>query len=377
VFWEEDSGRWATSSRFASTPWPEVESLIADRPTAAARGELWRRLLPPERYLHQDRAAGEPSAAEFPHPLRVPIGVPFAAVWDQSPWADEYLANLAITLVDRLALGRREATDLLAIGFSALDYVGHVYGPRSHEVQDMLVRLDRVLGRLLDALDRAVGPNSYVVALTSDHGVALLPEQSGVTSGGASGRISLNAIGNAVESALTVHLGRRRFIEAMTGTYVHFLPGILDQIRAAPAAAKAAAAAAEAVPGVERVFWNWDLASDTPAADERVELMRRSYVPGRSGDLAFQPERHWVVASAGTNHGTWHDYDSEVPLAFVGPGIQPRRHAAAATLADVAPTLGALAGVSLPRADGRALPDIVGPAISGRQATPGPSPSSK
>ena len=71
----------------------------------------------------------------------------------------------------------RRALDFLALSFSALDYVGHRFGPRSHEVQDTLVRLDRTIGRLLDHLDRAVGRDRYVVALSSDHGVAPLAEQ--------------------------------------------------------------------------------------------------------------------------------------------------------------------------------------------------------
>lgn len=357
VFWEEDSGLWATSSAFASTPWPEVAELIAERPTQSARGQLWNRLLAPNRYRFDDRAPGEPSAGTFPHVLRTPIGTPFAAVWDMSPLADAYLAELGASLTSKVGLGQRNTTDLLAIGFSALDYVGHAYGPRSHEVQDMLIRLDVVLGRMFDALDASVGKDRYTVALTSDHGVALLPEQADLAEG--NGRLTLTPLGVAIESALASHFNRRAFIEAITGSYVHFLPGVLDEIRANPAAVRAVQAAAEGAPGVERVFWSWDLSSNAPTTDPRLSAMRRSYVAGRSGDLAFQPEPNWVVASAGTNHGSWHPYDTTVPLAFMGAGIKPGRYTSDATLADVAPTLGATAGVSMPRATGRILKDVL------------------
>lgn len=52
------------------------------------------------------------------------------------------------------------STNLLGISFSALDKVGHDFGPNSHEVQDVLIRLDRTLGVLLAALDRLVGAGS-------------------------------------------------------------------------------------------------------------------------------------------------------------------------------------------------------------------------
>lgn len=164
-----------------------------------------------------------------------------------SPWSDAYVADLAGSLADRVALGRRDATDLLAIGFSALDYVGHSYGPRSHEVQDMLVRLDAVIGRLLHTLDRTVGADKYTVALTSDHGVAELPEQAVAFTGVDGGRVSSTPSAQAIETALGVEFGRRAFIEAITRTYVHFLPGVLDRIRAAPAAQAAVAAADRSV----------------------------------------------------------------------------------------------------------------------------------
>jgi predicted AlkP superfamily pyrophosphatase or phosphodiesterase len=274
-----------------------------------------------------------------------------------SPLADAYLGDVATELADRVGLGKRNATDFLAIGFSALDYVGHAYGPKSHEVQDMLIRLDIVIGRLLDALDRTVGPDQYVVALTSDHGVAPLPEQP--DSPGGSGRLALNPLGGAIEAALSTHFEGRAFIEAMTGSYVHFLPGVVEEIRRTPAAARAVIQAAENTPGVERAYWAWDLAATSPTSDDRLALMRRSYVAARSGDLAFQPEANWVVASGGTNHGSWHPYDSEVPLVFMGRGVKQGRYTSEATLVDVAPTLGALAGISMPKASGRVLADVI------------------
>ena len=51
------------------------------------------------------------------------------------------------------ASGARELT----VSFTGLDYVGHRYGPKSHEVQDLLLRLDIQIGRLLDTLDRRLG----------------------------------------------------------------------------------------------------------------------------------------------------------------------------------------------------------------------------
>lgn len=351
VFWEEDSGAWATSSAFASAPWPQVDDYIARHRPDASRGAVWDRLLPLTDYLHADGAVGEPASGILPRRIDTPRGVPFSAAWDASPLSDAYIADLAATMVAPLGLGQRDATDLLAVGFSALDYVGHAFGPRSHEVQDTLVRLDRSLGHLLDTLDRVVGADRYIVGFTSDHGVALLPEQAEAVTGIAGGRLHPNAVAAAVDVALRAQFGRRSFIEAVTGIDIHLSDGVMDMVQREPGLAASIAASVEAVPGVARVFWAIDLDATTATDDAALQAVRASYVRGRSGDLTFLPDVNWVVTGSGTNHGSLHAYDREVPVVFLGASVAPGRHEGGAPI-DVAPTLAAFAGITLSSADG-------------------------
>lgn len=357
VLWEEDSGIWATSTAYTSAPPPVASAFVRAHPLAGFRGQVWDRALPLESYLFSDRAPGEPAGGVFPHRLSPALGVPLSAVWDASPFADAFVGDLAGTLVDQLPLGSGAATtDLLAIGFSALDYVGHNYGPRSHEVQDLLARLDVTLGSLLAVLDRKVGRDHYVLALTSDHGVAPLPEQP--PAGNTAGRLNFNDVGRAVETALSVEFGRRRFIEAISVPYIYFLPGVLDQIMANRRAVLGVERAIKAVDGVGAAYWSSDLEDNSPTVDATLIGLRRSYVPGRSGDVAIMPRPFWVPTSAGTTHGSMHEYDTRVPLIFLGSRVRPGRYSVPSSPLDVAPTLAALANVRLPASDGRVRPEI-------------------
>ncbi len=360
IVWEEDSGTWATSSAFASAPWRDVDAFVRSHPPSRDRGTVWDRQLPLAAYHYDDRGRGEPAGASvFPHPLEAPFGTPFAAIWDASPLSDAYVGEMAGSLASSMKLGQRSGSDLLSIGFAALDYVGHAYGPRSHEVQDILARLDVTIGRLLATLDQTVGADRYVVALTSDHGVALLPEQAAAVTGTPGGRINPNTIGLAADIALGSEFGRRAYAAAVSSTYIYFLPGVLERIRASPAAAASVEAAVRGVAGVERVYWSQDLAAKTPTDDAVLTALRRSYVPGRSGDLAFLPRANWVVASSGTAHGSAQPYDLEVPVVFAGAGIKAGRYTTPASPADVAPTLASLIHIEMPRADGHALREVL------------------
>src|SRR6202040_2692794 len=100
----------------------------------------------------------------------------FYEQWASSPFSDTYLTKFAETAVDSLGLGQGGGIDFLAISYSSVDYVGHEFGPRSREIEDILIRLDKDLGNLFAHLDAKVGRGNYVVALSADHGVVPIPE---------------------------------------------------------------------------------------------------------------------------------------------------------------------------------------------------------
>src|SRR6185369_11156825 len=123
-------------------------------------------------------------------------GGKFYSQFEASPFANEHLVNFAKTAIESEGLGSDEAPDLLTISFSSNDLVGHAFGPYSQEVQDMTLRLDRTLAELFNYLDRKIGLDNVVIALTADHGVAPVPEQSRAL--GYGGRVEAKAATDAI-----------------------------------------------------------------------------------------------------------------------------------------------------------------------------------
>jgi hypothetical protein len=356
ALWAENSGHWSTSSAYA-TPWPEVMEYARAHPIARSYGTVWNYLLPAEAYRFDDDAPGEAKPRVFPHPLSSASGKPDAAfynAWMRSPWSDRDVAEFGAAMVEALDLGQRDAVDVLALGFSALDVVGHDYGPHSHEVQDVLARLDRAIGTFVDALDRHVGRHGYVLALSSDHGVSPLPEQAALH-GFDGGRAGSSDIRQTLEAALSGAFGKGAYVPAVYGTNVYLGPGILDRIERAPAIQSTVTRALMDRPGVYGVYWRWDLVSSEPTSDPVLAALRASHHPVRGCDLVVLPKPYWLFRPDDADHGTPHDYDVRVPLVFYGGGIAPGAYDDAASPADIVPTIASLIGVPLPRADGRPL----------------------
>ncbi len=260
---------------------------------------------------------------------------------------------MAEAAVDEMKLGTEDRTDFLGVSFSSLDSVGHTYGPRSHEIQDMLVSLDITLGKLLDFLDKKVGPDNYVVAMSADHGVADLPEQ--IPEGGRQPTAAVRAIIDA--AVKPVIGGEGTYIAAISGGDVYFNPGVYDRLKEDKKTLPAVKAAVEALPGVARVFTSDEISSSSArnSKDPQIRAAALSYFPGRSGDLLVLVKEKWIMPATGTTHGTLYEYDKRVPVILYGAGIRGGIREEEATPADLAVTVASIVGVKLPSPDGRVL----------------------
>lgn len=356
VVWYDDQAGWTTSTAFTSKKLRWLDKFVAANPVTADAGKTWGRALPVTAYKGADDAPGERFprgwTRTFPHVLNK-AGAGFTAQWQRSPFADEYLSRMAAASVDALGLGRGPGTDFLAVSFSSLDLVGHQFGPGSYEVQDMVFRLDRTIGALLDHLDAVVGRGRYVVALSSDHGVGPLPEQT-PDSGRQTGDQALAAINRA----LVPFLGEGKHAIHSAYTDLYLAPGVMEQLKADPKASAAVLAALKEMPGVAHAFRADEIGRPETRTDP--DPVKRAaalgYYPARSGDLIIVPKQGWMLSStSAATHGTLYWHDQQVPVIFYGAGVAAGRRSVPATPADVAPTLGALAGVPFAAPDGRPL----------------------
>ena len=363
VLWFDDRGGWTTSTAFTPGPVPFLQAFIDANPITADYDKVWERTLPLSAYQGQDDMKGEGKVAgwstTFPHPLAVPGGkvdADFYARWQRSPYADEYLGRMAAASIDALKLGQGSTTDFLGVSFSATDGVGHVYGPRSHEIQDLLVRLDRTIGKLIEHLDTAVGPGNYVLGLSADHGVSEIPEQIG------GGRVSSKS---RVDGPAGRPRSRARTGDARALVHLHeHLPGR----PARQASLEGQGAARGRVQGAPDRGRRRVRVLGTGSRDERrrarratayAARRRSATFPGRSGDIIIAPKEKWLMSTAVTTHGSQYSYDQRVPVILFGASVRAGRYTGAATPADLMPTLAAVAKVKIAKTDGHVLTEAI------------------
>jgi predicted AlkP superfamily pyrophosphatase or phosphodiesterase len=361
VVWFDDSGTFVTSTAFTHAPVTAVADYIHRHPVEGDFNKVWDRSLPTPAYSYEDTAIGahpQPTmTATFPHSLKGTSSVPdrpFYDRWQESPFADEYLARMALDVATHMRVGQGQSTDMIAISFSTLDKVGHDYGPDSHEIQDVLVRLDRTLGEFLSGLDRSVGAGNYLVALSADHGVSPIAERQR-SRGLDGGRIAPVTLAQSADQTLQRVFGPGKYVSRVVNGDMYLAAGVFDRLLANPAALASVRRSLTDIPGIAAVFTRDRIAAKQVSREPLGQRVMNSFDPERSGDLIVVVKPYWTIRTDGTGHGSPYGFDTRVPIVLMGKGIVPGEHLAPVSPLDIAPTLAVLAGVTLPRAEGHVL----------------------
>jgi predicted AlkP superfamily pyrophosphatase or phosphodiesterase len=321
----------------------------------AYQGKSWELALPAKEYQGEDDRPfeSEPDGLgrTFPHPLGGGAAQPGPAAWAalaSTPMLDDVLVELAKAALEGEQLGKDDVPDLLQVSFSPLDRTYHLWGPSSWEMQDHLVRLDRALGELIAAAERAAGRGNLLVVLSSDHGGAEVPEAWAAM--GLDGvRVPLAGMQKAVGDELEHRFGAPGLVAALEGIDLYLDGKVLEGHKLdGPAVRRAAAAFLARQPDVQLAVAREDL----PALDAAGlgPAVRHSVFGDRSGDVlvVLKPFRVLQSETRGTSHGTPWSYDAEVPLLLLGRGVKPGQYLVPASAVDVAPTLSALLELGSP-----------------------------
>jgi arylsulfatase A-like enzyme len=359
VLWfDESAGGFTTSTAYRRPAW--LPGLNDRFPWSAYEGRTWRASLPDSLDPATDDVPGEGtmSSGRRTFPYRLPMASDkerYAADFVRLPFSVSYLFDAAMETIRRDMLGADSVTDVLAIGVSTTDFLGHTFGPDSREVQELYRACDTILAQFINHLDVLIGRQHYVLVITSDHGVAPIPEvirQASIAQGVDvdAGRIRHAAIRRTVDSALTAHYGGPDTIWVRSimepALYLDTSVCLRRSIPIDSVAARAAQALVQ-LQGIEVAAPSAQLATgQCPGGvhPETCSRILRSFRHDRCGHVVLFPKRYWIVGSTPATHGTYHDYDRSVPLMFFGGSIPAQQIGKAASPVDIAPTLARLLG---------------------------------
>src|SRR4051812_14535005 len=179
AFWFDDaSGGFITSSYYMSALPDWVAGFNSSKPVEKLISKDWTTLYPMTTYGNSDKDEqqyeglfGGEKSSTFPHSISG-IYKNDKGSFRSTPFGNTLTLDFARQVIEEYKMGDDGVPDFLTINCASTDYVGHMYGPNSIEIEDTYLRLDQDLEKFFTYLDRKIGKDQYTVFLTADHGVA-------------------------------------------------------------------------------------------------------------------------------------------------------------------------------------------------------------
>lgn len=265
-----------------------------------------------------------------------------------TPQGNTMTRMLAEELILEEGLGKSPETDFLAVSFSSTDYIGHMYGPNSVEIEDMYIKMDQELALFLKFLDHHVGKGQYTLFLSADHAGAHNPvflKDNKIPAGSYSEHILKKGLkellGKEYDSNLVMDITNYQVYidEAMVINKGYDRGQLIAKVKSWLLAQE----------GISMVIDLQQIGNEA-IPQEIKERAINGYHLTRSGSIQIIMEPGWYHSSwnTGTTHGTWNPYDAHIPLIWYGAGIPAGKTYRKVYMTDIAPTLAALLQIQEP-----------------------------
>ena len=352
-YWfDASSGKFVTSTYFKKELPTWVEEFNKEQLPEKSLNMTWNTLYDistykesgPDNSPYEQGLTGK-QAPTFPYDLRkMNEGSRDFSLFTYTPYANTALTDLAIRGIQDEGLGNDKRTDVLCVSYSTPDLVGHAFGPYSIELEDIDLRLDQDLSRLIGFLEKQLGKNEFVIMLTADHAVVPVPQQLIDKKLPGGYFFSSNYLTSLRQNLLSqfqfdpikevvncnIYLDHELIAKSQY-SLIQIEQFILSEVRKWTEV-KAAYSASELSGSNDGDIW--------------FRMIRSGYHREESGDILFLLETGYLSKSTdipsahrGTSHGSPYNYDTHVPLLWYGKGIKPGEIIRKIDITDIAATL--------------------------------------
>lgn len=283
----------------------------------------------------------------FPYDMKEMFKNNDAGILRSVPYGNNLIADFAKRAVENEQMGADETTDFLTMSFSSTDYVGHLLGPRSIELQDTYLRLDETIADFLAYLDSKVGKGNYLVFLTADHAGA---ENATYLKDNKYAVESLNS--NNLRQSI-IEFSQKNFGEDLLLNYSNFNVFInKEKVKAKGLDLNKVKQAFKdflmTQNFISNVFTEEEI-QFSAATNYILKIIANGYDPKQNGELVllFKPG-YMEYSATGTTHGSPYSYDTHVPCLFYGWKIKKGESFHKKTITQIAPTLAQKLKITMP-----------------------------
>ena len=327
----------------------------------------WNTLYPIDSYLESgidsnnyERGFKGKETATFPYDLKklAPENSGYD-ILKYSPYGNSLVTDFALEALKNELLGKDEITDVLTISYSSTDYAGHNFGANSKEIEDVYLRLDLELAKLLEALDAQVGKENYSLFLTADHGAVHVPQYL-IDHKIPAFYFDEDTLKKNLNDFLLETYKKENLIENISNQQIYLNYPNLDSLKIS--AIKISEKIAWFIRQQKHVQYVYtrDQLQGADIGNQIGKYLQNGFHQRLSGDIAYILNPATIAyPTKGSQHGSPQSYDTHVPLLFYGKGIKHGSTFTKTKVIDIAPTICALLNIESPNASTGDILDFV------------------
>jgi predicted AlkP superfamily pyrophosphatase or phosphodiesterase len=359
AYWfDEETGNFISSSWYMNDLPEWVKGFNAKQLPKKYLSEGWSTMMYPEGYTSS--IADDNTYESIPNKKEKPT-LPYSyknfleknnvGIIRATPFGNSITKDLAIECLKSEQLGKDNITDLFCISFSSTDIIAHSYGPRSVEVEDTYLRLDKDIEELLTVLDKEVGKNNYVVFLTADHGGADVPKHL-MDNKIPAGYLWDEKIKKDIKDYFLQLYGDTSLLLNVSNEQVFLNEKKISALKLnRDEIEESLCKFLLSINGISEAYPSKVIKYGCFEKNDYRALLQNGYNHTMSGNVCFIFRPAWMdYAEKGTTHGAAYNYDTHVPLIFYGKGIKKGFSFNYTSITQIAPTVCELIQVNQPNA---------------------------
>jgi predicted AlkP superfamily pyrophosphatase or phosphodiesterase len=366
AFWFDDkSGNWMTSTYYHDTLSSWINKFNQKNLQDIYMDRHWNKLLPDSNYT---MSLPDDNDAEVGFLLLYKKSFPYNLntlkrksrsykYLKYTPFGNTYTKDFALALLNEEKLGQDEHTDILNIAFSSSSFVNELFGPRSIEMEDLIVRLDKDISHLISYLTDHFDKDDFLVVLTSDRG-CIDPHEYNKAHGIKTKTYKPKNGLALLRSYLNIVYKDKNWISSSVNNQLYLDHSLIDQ---------GGFHISDFQERVSRFFVKKSGVAYAVKASTLLNTnftkgilgkIQNSYHPKRSGDILLSLEPGTVEVPE--RSGSVYNYDNHIPLILFGDNIPAKTFHSEVYLKDVSPAISVLFNIPSPNAsDGSKILEVL------------------
>jgi hypothetical protein len=272
-------------------------------------------------HINNYKYASEPSIINTSKDLSNPTKIAERLV--KLPLANQILLDITEEYISKQLQMSPGSNLLVWVSLSSLDKIGHVYGPHSKEIIDMIYQLDKQIEQFMNKVNHIIPAEEILYVLTADHGVMPIPELIKKEYPQAQ-RLNENKIIKSINAQIKNTLGYQNAIVSLKIPHLVCNKQLMKELSKEKKQQLAHLIKDELkkIPGIKNAYPENELQSINPQEETPQWLLKNMIYPGRSGDILIELEPHIMISKheAGTKHNNPQTEVTHVPLIMYQEG---------------------------------------------------------